>query len=128
VTAIVDAVGPDRLKHLRNAAIIVVLALIVWLVPGGDTAGSTVSSLLGIAFASGLLFFGYRIYMERRDTIFGLEDRQRGILYASLALATVAIVGTGRMWETGAGALVWLVLISLAAFGVYSVWQAYRQY
>ena len=116
------------MKHLRNAAIIVVLALIVWLVPGGQTAGSTVSSLVGIAFAAGLLFFVYRIYMERRDTIFGLEERQRGILYASLALATVAIVGTGRMWASGGGALVWIVLISLAAFGVYSVWQAYRQY
>lgn len=116
------------MKHLRNGAIIVILALIVWLVPGGSTAGSTVSSLIWIAFAAGLLFFGYRIYMERRDTLFGLEERQRGILYASLALATVAIVGTGRMWDSGAGALVWLVMISLAGFGVYSVWQAYRQY
>jgi hypothetical protein len=124
----VDGVGSERLKHLRNAGIIVVIALIVWLVPGGDTASATVSSLIGIAFAAGLLFLAYRIYMERRDAIFGLEERQRGILYASLALATVAIVGTNRMWQTGAGALVWLVLVSLAAFGVYSVWQAYRQY
>jgi hypothetical protein len=116
------------MKHLRNAAIIVVLALIVWLVPGGDTASSTLSSLIGIAFAAGLLFFAYRIYMERRDTLFGLEERQRGILYASLALATVAIVGTRRMWDTGAGALVWMVMVCLAAFGAYSVWQAYRQY
>ena len=122
------AVGSERMKHLRNAAIIVVLALIVWLVPGGATAGSTVSSLIGIAFAAGLLFFAFRMYMERRDAIFGLEERQRGILYASLALATIAIVGTGRMWESGAGALVWMVMICLAAFGAYSVWQAYRQY
>jgi hypothetical protein len=66
--------------------------------------------------------------MEHRESIFGLEERQRGILYASLALATVAIVGTSRMWDSGAGALVWMVMISLAAFGVYSVWHAYRQY
>ena len=120
--------GSERLKHVRNAAIIVVIALIVWLVPGGDSAGSTVSSLIGIVFAAGLLFLGYRLYMEHRDSIFGLEERQRGILYASLVLAVVAIVGTSRMWQTGGGALVWLALLGLAGFGVYSVWQAYRQY
>lgn len=120
--------GPDRAKHLRNVAILIALALIVWLVPGGARAGATVSSLLGIAFAAGLLFFAYRVYMERRDTIFGLEDRQRGILYASLALATVTIVGTSRMWQTGLGAIVWIALLGLAAAGAYSVWNAYRTY
>jgi hypothetical protein len=119
----------DRLKHLRNAAIIVVLALIVWLVPGGGQGGVTISNLLGIIFAGGILFLAYRIYMERRDTILGLEDRQRGLLYGSLALGTIAIVGTGRMWDAGGGgAIVWLVLIAISGFGLYTVWQAYRAY
>jgi TRAP-type C4-dicarboxylate transport system permease small subunit len=121
-------VGPDRLKHLRNAGIIVILAVIVWLVPGGGQASQTISNLLGIVFAGGLLFLAYRIYMERRDTILGLEDRQRGILYACLALGTVAIVGTRHMWATGAGAIVWLVLVGIAAYGIFWVWQAYRAY
>jgi hypothetical protein len=119
----------DRMKHLRNAGIIVLLALIVWLVPGGGQAGVTVSNLLGIVFAGGLLFLAYRIYMERRDAIFGLDDRQRGILYGSLALGTIAIVGTRRMWDAGGGgAIVWLILVAIAAFGLYSVWQAYKAY
>jgi hypothetical protein len=117
------------MKHLRNAGIIVLLALIVWLVPGGGQAGVTVSNLLGIAFAGGLLFLAYRIYMERREAIFGLDDRQRGILYGSLALGTIAIVGTRRMWDAGGGgAIVWLILVAIAAFGLYSVWQAYKAY
>jgi hypothetical protein len=117
------------MKHLRNAAIIVVLALIVWLVPGGGQASITVSNLLGLAFAGGILFLVYRIYMERRGTILGLPDRQRGILYGSLALGTVAIVGTRKMWDAGGGgAIVWLVLVAISVFGLYSVWQAYRAY
>jgi hypothetical protein len=117
------------MKHLRNAGIIVVLALIVWLVPGGGQASVTVSNLLGLVFAGGILFLVYRIYMERRDTIMGLPDRQRGILYGSLALAAVAIVGTRKMWDAGGGgAIVWLVLIAISAFGLYSAWQAYRTY
>ena len=121
--------GPDRRTHLRNVAIIVVLALIVWLLPGGAEAGATVANILGLVFAGGLLFFGYRLYMEHRDTIFGLEERQRGILYAGLALIAVTLVATRRMWNDGGiGAVVWLALIGAGAYAIYGVWRAYREY
>jgi hypothetical protein len=122
-------VGPDRGKHLRNIAIILAITLVVWLVPGGDAAGRTIDNLLGIIFLGGLLFFGYRLYMERRETIFGLEERQRGIFYASLALAAITLVATGRMWDRGGlGAILWLGFIALAAWGLVSTWRAYREY
>ena len=121
--------GPDRGTHLRNFAIVILLAVIVWQVPGGDTASVTINNLLGVIFIGGLLFFGYRFYMEHRDSIFGLEERQRGILYASLALATIALVATSRMWDAGGiGAVLWLAFISLAVWGLYSTWRAYREY
>ena len=121
--------GPDRGKHLRNIAIVILLAVVVWQVPGGDTAGVTINNLLGVIFLGGLLFFGYRFYMEHRDSIFGLEERQRGILYASLALVAIALVATSRMWNAGGlGAVLWLAFISLAVWGLYSVWRAYREY
>src|ERR671922_2419969 len=111
--------GPDRNKHLRNIAIVVLLAVIVWQVPGGDSASLTINNVLGIIFIGGLLFFGYRMYMEHRDSIFGLEERQRGILYASLALITITLVATSRMWDSGGmGAVLWLGFISAAVFGI----------
>jgi hypothetical protein len=124
------AVGPDRGKHLRNAAIVVAIALCVWLVPGGNTASVTISNLLGLIFIGGLLFLGYRLYMENRETIFGLPERQRGILYASVALLGITLVATGRMWNDGggAGAVLWLAFIGLAVWGMYSVWRSYREY
>jgi hypothetical protein len=125
---IVSVVESERLKHVRNIAIIIALALIYWLVPGGSETGATVSNILGIVFAGGLLFLGYRLYMENRSTIFGLEDRMRAILYGALGLVTLAIVGTSRMWNTGAGAILWLAMIGAGAYGVYVVWQAYRTY
>jgi hypothetical protein len=125
----VDAVGPDRNKHLRNIAIIVLLACAVWLLPGGDTASVTIGNLLGIVFIGGILFFGYRIYMERRETILGLEDRQRGILYAALALGTITLVATRRMWDAGGlGAILWLAFMGAAIWGLVTVWRAYREY
>jgi hypothetical protein len=123
------AVGPDRGKHLRNIAIVILLTLAVWKLPGGGTSALTINNLLGIIFIGGLLFFGYRMYMENHDTIFGLEERMRGILYASLALGAITLVATGRMWdEGGLGAILWLAFIGLAAWGLYSVWRAYREY
>jgi hypothetical protein len=122
-------VGPDRRTHARNIAIIVALAVAVWLVPGGGTASVTISNLLSIVFIGGLLFFGYRMYMEHRETIFGLPERSRGILYAAVALAAITLVATGRMWDAGGlGAMLWLAFMVLAIWGLYSVWRAYREY
>ena len=77
--------------------------------------------------SAGLFFLGYRIYMERRVTIFGLEERQRGLLYGALALAVFAIVATSRMWDAGGlGALLWLAMLGAAGWALYSVWRAYQ--
>ncbi len=121
--------GPDRAKHIRNILIIVALALVVWLVPGGGTGSSTIYNLLTIILTAGLLFFGYRLYMEHRATIFGLGDNQRAVLYGSVAAATVALLATNRLWnEGGLGTLVWFALLSLAGWGIYRVWRAYSEY
>jgi hypothetical protein len=122
-------VGPDRRTHLRNIAIVIVLAVVVWKLPGGGTASLAISNLLGLIFIGGLLFFGYRIYMENRETIYGLGERQRGILYASIALAAITLIATRRMWDAGGiGAILWLAFIGLAVWGLYAVWRTYREY
>ena len=121
--------GPDRNKHLRNIAIIVALALAVWLLPGGSQGSATVLNVLGVLFWGGLVFFAYRMYMEHRMTLFGLEDRTRAILYGSVALAALTLVGTGRMWEAGGlGALAWFALIGAAVYGLMRVFRATREY
>jgi hypothetical protein len=122
-------VGPDRAKHIRNILIIVALALVVWLVPGGGTGSSTIYNVLTLILTAGLLFFGYRLYMENRATIFGLGDNQRAVLYGSVTIATVALLATNKLWDQGGlGALVWFALLSLAGWGIYRVWREYSEY
>jgi hypothetical protein len=122
-------VGPDRATHIRNILIIVVLALIIWLVPGGGTGSATIYNLLTIVLTAGLLFFGYRLYMEHRATIFGLGDNQRALLYGCVAVACVALLATNKLWNDGGlGALVWFALLSLAGWGIYRVWKTYSEY
>jgi FtsH-binding integral membrane protein len=119
----------DRGKHLRNIAIIVVLALVVWLLPGGSTGAAVISNLLSVIFLAGLLFFGYRMYMEHRITLFDLEDRMRTLLYGAVGLLVLAIIATGRMWESGGPLiLLWFAMIGAAVYGGYVVFRTSREY
>jgi len=121
--------GPDRNKHLRNIAIVLALAVIVWKVPGGGTASRTIANIFSVLFLAGLFFLGYRVYMERRETLFSLEERQRGLLYGALALAAFALIATSRLWNAGGlGAMLWLAMLGAAGWALYSVWRAYKTY
>jgi TRAP-type C4-dicarboxylate transport system permease small subunit len=121
--------GPDRNNHLRNIAIVLLLTVAAWKLPGGGTATATISNLLFVIFIGGMFFLGYRLYMEHRDTIHGLEERQRGIAYAALALAAFALIATSRLWNAGGlGALVWLLMLSASGWALYSVWRAHQSY
>jgi hypothetical protein len=122
-------VGPDALKNLRNVAIILVIAVAVWKLPGGGTAANTIGNIFSVLFIGGLFFLGYRVYMERRDVLMGLEERQRGLLYGALALAAFALIATRRMWDAGGlGAVIWMAMLGASAYAIYSVWLAYTSY
>lgn len=116
-------------KAVRNVAIIVALAVAFWQVPGGGTAGDTIANALSIAFFTLIAFFLARLYREHRMTLFGLGDRNRGILYGSAGLAVLALAATSRLWdEGGAGILMWFAMIGLAIYGAVFVYQAHRAY
>lgn len=121
--------GPDRNTHLRNFAILILIAVAVWQLPGGGTATATINNLLGLLFAGGLVFFGYRMYMEHRTALFMLEDRVRALLYGSVAMVALALVATQRLWDEGGfGVLVWLALIGAGVYGCVTVYRAAREY
>ena len=121
--------GPGSGKHVRNALIVLGLAAVVWLLPGGDTGSQTIGNLLSIMLLGGLCFFAYRSYMENRVMLQDMPSRTRAILYGSFAMVTFAIVATGRLTEQGGvGVLVWMGLIALAVYGMYSVYRGAREY
>ncbi len=119
----------DRYRNVRNFAIVLLIAIVVWKVPGGGTAATTISNILTVAFVAASFFFGFRLYKEHRETIFSLDERQRGLLYGALALAVFALVATRRMWDASAlGAFLWLAMLGAAGWALYSVWRAYKTY
>ena len=121
--------GPDRNKLLRNFGILILIAVAVWRLPGGGTATLAINNVLGLLFAGGIVFFGYRMYMEHRTALFMLEDRVRALLYGSVAMVALALVATQRLWDEGGfGVLVWLALIGAGVYGCVTVYRASREY
>ena len=117
------------MKQLRNVGIIVVLALLVWLLPQGATAGQTVSNLLSVILLAGLAFFAYRMYMENRTTILDLPERMRVTLYGCIGLLVITLVATSRMWNSNGGfVLLWFALVGIAVYGLTTVFRAYREF
>lgn len=115
-------------KNIRNIVIILLLAAAVWKLPGGGAAASTVSNALTLAFVGGLLWFGFRVYKENRQTIEWLGDRLRLILYGSVVLAAFTLIATSRLWHTTGGTVAWFVMIAIAVYGVAMAFRASRSY
>ena len=93
--------GPDRNTHIRNFAILILIAVAVWQLPGGGTATNVVQNVLGIIFAGGLVFFGYRMYMEHRQDIFMLEDTRAGAPVLLVVMIALALIATSRLFDEG---------------------------
>jgi hypothetical protein len=113
---------------VRNVLIILALAAVVMLVPGGGNASAGVLQVLVIAMLSAIAWFGVRLYREHRTDIYSLGDRNRGILYASAGLVALTVTATDRLWATGPGTVVWVALVALACYGVYYVFRVSREY
>lgn len=113
--------------HARNVAIILVLAALVALLPGGGAGASVAIQAIVLMFLATLGWFAMIMYRQHRFSILALGDRSRAVLYGALAVAAVTLTATHRLWLTSAGELVWLALVAGAVYAVAAViWTARR--
>ena len=116
------------LETVRNIAIVILLALVVWLVPGGGEGAAFINQILSAIFIV-LLALGCGILYRRfRGEIFSLGDTWRFALYAAIGIAIVTVAASGRLFDTAAGAVLWFALIGGASYTLYLVWQRHRSY
>lgn len=115
------------LATVRNVLIVLAIAGLVVVIPGGGTGTNVAIQALSLAFLATLCWFAMVMYRQYRLTLYALGDRRRGILYAALAVATLTLTATPRLWSTGAGSVAWLVLLGLAVYAVFAIaWSARR--
>jgi hypothetical protein len=115
------------LTTVRNIAIVMAIAALVVLIPGGGTGASFALQAVSVLFLAVVGWLVYFIYRENRLALYSLGGRRRAILYASAGLVVITLSATARLFETTAGKVVWLLLLVAAAYAAFAVvWSARR--
>jgi hypothetical protein len=100
----------------------------VALIQGGVTAANVAIQAVTLAFLGTLVWFASITYRERRVSLYALGDGRRALLYVALGVATLTLTATSRLWNTGAGSVVWLILLGGSAYAVFAVLWSARKY
>jgi hypothetical protein len=116
------------LQNVRNFAIVALLALAVWALPGGGTAADVFQALLFIVVTVGVGILAARFYLENRSDIYGLGDRWRLLFYGALGLIVLAMAATPKLFSSGPGSILWVLLIVGSLYALFRVWRQSREY
>ncbi len=121
---------PEINRNYRNLAIILVIAALVDVVPGGGDASSTVLEFVYLAFFGAFVWVASRLYREHRTSLYGLGSRRRAIAYVAVGVIALTLTGTNRLWhDAGAtGNIAWLVLLAGAGYALFDVFRSARRY
>ena len=65
---------------------------------------------------------------EYRLTIYGLGDRNRGLLYVAVGVTVLTLTATRLLWESAVGTAAWFVLLGAAIWAAVYVYRASREY
>jgi hypothetical protein len=112
----------------RNLAIVLLLAAVVDVLPAGGSAASFLIQLISLAFLGAIAWVASRLYREHRTELYALGDRRRAVVYAAAGVATLTFTASSRLFQTGIGSVVWLVLLAACAFAVFRVFRSYHEY
>lgn len=116
------------LLAVRNIAIILAIAALVVLVPGGGAGASFGLQAVSLLFLAVIGWFGYVSYREHRLGLYTLGGRRRAVLYGSIGLVVLTLTATSRLFATTAGRVVWLLLLVAAAYATFAVVWSARKY
>jgi len=110
------------MRNARNVAIIMLLALAVAFVPGGGNAVDTIFTALLMSFLAGISWMLYTLSRQNELTLAALRDSRRAMLYGALGLIALLIAGTEKLFASGGGTLLWIVLLAAAVAALWKVW------
>jgi drug/metabolite transporter (DMT)-like permease len=116
------------MANVRNVIIILALAAVVAIVPGGGTGSNVVLQAVWLTFLAALVWVATIVYRERRSELYALGDRRRAALYGALATLAVTLTATHRLWATAGGSIAWLVLVGGAVYVAGAVMWSARRY
>jgi hypothetical protein len=106
----------------RNVAIIMLLALVVAFLPGGGNVADALLTALTMGLLAGVAWMVYTVSRENQLTLATLSDGRRALLYGAVGLIALLIAGSDRMFNSGGGTLLWILLLAVAVAAIWRVW------
>jgi hypothetical protein len=104
------------------------LALGVAFVPGGGNVAEAVIAALTMGLLAGIAWMLYTLSRENQLTLATLTDARRAILYGAFGLLALLIAGTDRMFSSGGGTLLWIILLGASVAAIWRVWMDANTY
>lgn len=110
------------MRNVRNVAIVMLLALGVAFLPGGGNAVDTVFTALTMGFLAGISWMLYTLSRQNQLTVATLSDGRRAIFYAAFGMIALLIAGVDRLFSSGGGTLLWIVLLAASVAAIWRIW------
>ena len=115
-------------RALRNAAIVALLALLVTVAPGGGNAVEAILVALTLVFLAAMTMLAVQTWDRTSFTRDVMTDRQRIIFFGSLGAIALMIAGLDEMFNSGAGTVVWFLIVGTAGYLAYTTWRQASSY
>jgi len=110
------------MRALRNAAIVMLLALAVAFVPAGGNLADAILTAIAMGFLAGIAWFAFVFSRQNQLTLAALSDGRRAILYGALGVIALLIAGKDELFASGGGTLVWIALLAASVAAIWRVW------
>jgi hypothetical protein len=104
------------------------LALGVAFLPGGGNVAAAVITALTMALLAGIAWMLYTLSRENQLTLATLSDGRRAILYGAVGMLALLIAGSDKLFATGGGTLLWILLLAASVAAIWKVWMEANTY
>ncbi len=110
------------MRNVRNVAIILVLALGVAFLPSGGNVVEAIFAAIAMGFLAGITWMLYVLSRQNQLTLATLTDGRRAILYGAFGLIALLIAGTDKMFASGGGTVLWILLLAASVAAIWRIW------
>jgi len=99
-----------------------VLALGVAFAPHGGNVVNAIFAAITMGLLAGIAWMLYVLSRENQLTLATLTDGRRAIFYSAFGMIALLVAGTDRLFSTGGGTLLWILLLGASVAAIWRIW------
>jgi hypothetical protein len=116
------------MRTLRDVAIVMALAFGVAFAPAGGNVAEAALTALTMGFLAAIAWTVYMLSRQNQLTLATLSDGRRAVLYGALGMIALLVAGTTKLFSTGGGTVVWILLLAASVAAIWRIWTEANTY